>query len=75
MTEEMPSSYSAAATALRAKRRALGKELLEFLRSAKPDDLPTIEAFREKKAYFEERWNEVVKANDNCLSLINPGED
>ena len=75
MVEELPSSYSAAATALRAKRQTLGRELLEFLRSARSDDLPTIDEFREKKAYFEELWNDVVKESDNCISLINPGED
>ena len=75
MTEEAPSSFSAAATGLRAKRRALGKELLDFLRLTKPDNLPTIEVFQEKRAYFEERWNDVVRANDNCLSLLNTGEE
>ena len=75
MVEELPSSYSAAATALRAKRRTLGKELSEFFRSARSGDLPTIDEFRAKKAYFEELWNNIVKESDKCISLINPGED
>ena len=75
MTEELSSSYSAAITALRAKRRALGKELSDFLRSARSGDLPTVDEFRVKRVYFERLWNDVVKESGNCISLINPGED
>ena len=75
MAEEVPGSFQAAATGLRAKRRALSKELLEFLKVSKPDNLPTIEVFREKQAQFEKQWDDVVKANNNCVSLLNTGEE
>ena len=75
MAEELPSSYSVAAIALHAKHRTLGKELSEFLRSARLGNLPTVDEFRAKKVYFEKLWNDVVKESDNCISLINPGED
>ena len=70
MTDDMPVSFQAAASGLRAKRRALNNELADFLRSVKVAGLPTIEVFREKQARFESEWNDQVKANDNCLILI-----
>ena len=75
MAEEVTTSYSAATTALRAKRRTFGKELLEFLQLARSDGPPTIDEFQVKKAYFEKLWNDVVKESTNCLSLINGGDD
>ena len=75
MIDGTPVSFQAAASGLRAKRRALNKELADFLRSVKDEGLPTIEVFREKQARFESEWNDVVKANNNCLSLLNTGDE
>ena len=75
MTDYMPISFQAAATGLRAKRRALNKELAGFLRLVKDEGLPTIEVFKEKQAQFESEWDDVVKANDNCLSLLNTDDE
>ena len=73
--DSVPSSFQAAASGLRAKRRALSKGLSEYIKAIKNDGLPTIEAFRAKRGQFEREWDDVVKANDNCLSLLNTGDD
>ena len=53
MIEGAPGSFQAAVTGLRAKHRALSKELFKFLKASKTDNLPTIEVFQEKLAQFE----------------------
>ena len=68
--DETSTSYSAAITAMRAKRRALSKELTTFLQSTKSDGLPTLNDFYEKNKYFEGLWEDVVKQSANCQSLI-----
>ena len=71
----MPASFQAAASGLRAKRRALSKGLSEYIQAIKEEGLPTIEAFRIKRDQFEKEWNDVVKANNNCLSLLNAEDE
>ena len=71
----MPALFQTAASGLRAKRRALSKGLSEYIRLIKDEGLPTIEAFKVKRNQFENEWNDVVKANDNCLSLLNAEDD
>ena len=71
----MPASFQAAASGLRAKRRALSKGISEYIKSFKDDGMPTLELFMVKRGQFESEWNECIKANDNCLSLLNPDSD
>ena len=73
--DSVPSSFQAAASGLRAKRRALSKGLSEYIQVIKDEGLPTIEEFRAKRNQFEKEWDDVVKANDNCLSLLNSEDD
>ena len=37
--------------------------------------MSTLELFMVKRDQFESEWNECIKANDNCLSLLNPDSD
>ena len=71
----MPASFQAAASGLRAKRRDLSKGLSEYIQAIKEEGLPAIEEFRVKRNQFEKEWDDVVKANNNCLSLLNPEDD
>ena len=54
MSEELSTSFAAANTALRAKRRALGRELSDFLRLARSGDLPTNVEFHKKKPILKD---------------------
>ena len=73
--ESVPASFHAAAPGLRAKRRALSKNISEYIKSFKEDGLPTLDSFMAKRAQFESEWDECVKANKNCLSLANSDDD
>ena len=73
--EGVPASFQAAASGLRAKRRALSKGISEYIKSINDGDVPTLESFMTKRDQFESEWNECIKANENCLSLLNPDSD
>ena len=73
--EGVPASIQTAASGLRAKRRALSKGISEYIKSINDGDVPTLESFMTKRDQFESEWNECIKANENCLSLLNPDSD
>ena len=73
--EGVQASFHAAASGLRAKRRAFSKNIGEYIESIKKEGLPTLDSFLTKRAQFESEWDECVKANQNCLSLANPDNE
>ena len=73
--DEMSNAFAVASSALRVKRRTLSKELSAFLQLAVSDSPPTLEAFNERKEYFENLWETVVTTTKECLDLIDEGED
>ena len=73
--ESSQASFNAAASGLRAKRRSLSKNIGDYIRSLKEDGLPTLESFVAKRTQFESEWDECVRANQNCISLANSGDE
>ena len=65
-------AFATANRALRAKRRAFSKESLKDARS---EVGLSKEAFIEKKAYFEQCWKEIMTSTNDCINLIDDGEE
>ena len=68
-------AFSAANRALRAKRRIFSRELTAALDDAKFDSGLSLETFKEKENYFERTWDEIVTSTEDCINLIDDGED
>ena len=62
--------FSTADHALRVQRRALAKELREFLGDASSISGMSKEAFMEKKGYFEGMWKEIVSNTEGGINLL-----
>ena len=58
-----------------AKRRTFYKELIAVLRNAKSMTGLSKKAFKEKEDYFERNWAEIVTSTEDCINLIDGGED
>ena len=66
--------FSIANRALRLQRQGVAKELTEFLGDASTKRISK-ELFDEKREYFEKLWNEIVLSTEDCISLLDNGED
>ena len=67
-------AFVTANRALRRQRRAFSKELTEFLSDASTEGISK-DVFDGKKEYFEELWKEIVLSTEDCISLLDNGED
>ena len=68
-------AFLTANRALRLKRRAFSNEITEFLSDASSDGRISKEAFIEKREYFEKIWEEIVISTEDCISLLDDGDD
>ena len=57
------------------KIRTFSKDLTVALNDAKSDFGLSKEAFNEKKDYFESAWDEIVASTEDCIKLIDDGDD
>ena len=67
-------AFSVADRALRAKRRAFSNELTAVLNEAKSEAGLNKKAF-EEKGYFEQNWAEIVTSTEDCIKLIDDGDE
>ena len=68
-------AFAVANRALRIKRRTFSNELTAVLNEANSETGLSKEAFKEKKDYFEHNWNEIVTSTEDCVNLIDDGEE
>ena len=68
-------AFSIADRALRVKRRAYSNELTAVLNKAKSEAGLSKEVFEEKKDYFEHNWTEIATSTEDCISLIDGGDE
>ena len=69
------SAFSVADSALRAKRRAFSNELTAVMNKAKSEAGLSKEGFEERQGYFEQNWTEIVTSTEDCVKLIDDGDD
>ena len=56
-------------------RRNFSKEINVILNEAKSEAGLNKEIFDEKKVYFEQHWEEIVTSTEECINLIDDGDE
>ena len=67
-------AFSAVNRALRTKR-TFSKELTAALNDAKSETGLSLGTFEEKEDYFEHNWEAIVTSTEECIHLIDDGEE